>query len=335
MHVAELTAFGLDNLHIKDRPVPQPGPGQAVVRLRAAALNYRDLLIAQGFYKPDLPLPLVPLSDGAGDVVAVAPDVTGLRVGERVSPAFFQSWAAGPPSLPGITTSTGCEAPGTLAEYGVFPAAALVKLPDGIDYADAACLPCAGVTAWRALALAGGVGPGDTVLVLGTGGVALLALQFARALGARVIVTSSSDAKLERARALGADATINYRATPEWGKAAFGMAGLGVKLVVETAGAGTLAQSIAALGWDGHVSVLGSLAGFSTELNLLGLVGKNAHLHGLTVGSAADHAAVLAFVVRHGLRPVIDRRVPLAGAAAALRELGAGQHMGKVVVELG
>lgn len=334
MKAATLARFGIDQLAITDQPRPVPGPGQVLVRLRAASLNYRDLMICQGYYKPDLPLPLVPLSDGAGEVAELGPGVSGLGVGERVSPSFWQSWPDGPPTLAAIATSTGCEAPGVLAEYGLFPAAALVPLPDELDYADAACLPCAGVTAWRALQLAGGVGPGDTVLVLGTGGVAILALQFAKALGARVIVTSSSDAKLARATALGADATINYRTTPEWGKAAFGIAGLGVKLVVETAGAATLAQSVAALGWNGHISYLGSLAGFSTELNLLGLVGKNAHLHGLTVGSRADHATLLAFVARHRIRPVIDHRVPLASAPAALAALGSGQHLGKVVVEI-
>jgi NADPH:quinone reductase-like Zn-dependent oxidoreductase len=334
MKAVSLARFGLEHLAVAEVPAPTPGPGQVLVRLRAASLNYRDLMIVQGFYKPDLKLPLVPLSDGAGEVAALGAGVTGLQVGDHVSPAFWQSWSDGPPTLAGIAVSTGCEAPGTLAGFGVFPASALLKLPAGMDFADAACLPCAGVTAWRAIQLAGGVGPGDTVLVLGTGGVAILALQLAKALGARVIVTSSSDAKLERARSLGADATINYRTTPEWGQTAFGMAGLGVKLVVETAGAATLAQSVAALGWNGHISYLGSLAGFSTELNLLGLVGKNAHLHGLTVGSRADHADLLAFVVRHGIRPVIDSRVSLAAAPAALAALGGGQHFGKVVVDL-
>lgn len=334
MKIIELKAFGVANLTIAERDVPKPGAGEVLVRLKAASLNYRDLLIVQGFYKPDLPLPLIPLSDGAGEVAALGEGVTGLRVGQRVATVFFQSWLEGPPSLPGISQSTGCEAPGALAEYGVFPATALVPVPDTMDFAVAATLPCAGVTAWRALQLAGGVGPGDTVLVLGTGGVALFVLQIAKALGASVIITSSSDAKLARARALGADHTINYKATPEWGKAAFGMAGLGVKVVVETAGAGTLTQSIGALGWNGHVSLLGSLSGFSTELNVLGLVGKNAHLHGLTVGSRADQVALTQFVAGRALAPVIDRRVPMAEAGAALGSLAAGQHFGKIVVDI-
>jgi NADPH:quinone reductase-like Zn-dependent oxidoreductase len=332
MKIVELSRFGVANLAVQERTVPTPGPGEVLVRLHAAALNYRDLLIVQGFYKPDLPLPIVPLSDGAGEVAAVGEGVTDLQVGQRVASVFFQSWLEGPPSLPGIMRSTGCEAPGMLAEYTVLPATACVPLPDGMDYAAAATLPCAGVTAWRALQLAGGVGPGDVVLVLGTGGVSLFALQIAKALGASVIVTSSSDEKLARAKALGADHTINYKATPEWGQAAFGLAGMGVKVVVETAGAGTLAQSIGALGWNGHISLLGSLAGFTTELNLLGLVGKNAHLHGLTVGSRADQVAVTAFMARHGIQPVIDRQVSLDSVGEALASLAEGKHFGKVVV---
>ncbi|MBL8224819.1 MAG: NAD(P)-dependent alcohol dehydrogenase [Chromatiales bacterium] len=334
MKIVELPRFGIANLTVQERDVPKPGPGEVLVCLKAASLNYRDLLIVQGFYKPDLPLPLIPLSDGAGEVAALGEGVTGLKVGQRVATVFFQSWQEGPPSLPGITRSTGCEAPGALTQYGIFPATALVPVPDTMDFAAAATLPCAGVTAWRALQLAGGVGPGDTVLVLGTGGVALFALQIAKAFGASVIATSSSDEKLARAKALGADHTINYKATPEWGKAAFGMAGLGVKLVVETAGAGTLAQSIGALGWNGHISLLGSLSGFSTELNVLGLVGKNAHLHGLTVGSRADQVALTQFVAGRGLKPVIDRRVPMVEVGAALGSLAEGKHFGKVVIDI-
>jgi NADPH:quinone reductase-like Zn-dependent oxidoreductase len=334
MKIVELPRFGIASLTVQERDVPQPGPSEVLVCLKAASLNYRDLLIVQGFYKPDLPLPLIPLSDGAGEVAALGEGVTGFSVGQRVATVFFQSWQEGPPSLPGISRSTGCEAPGALTQYGIFPATALVPVPDSMDFAAAATLPCAGVTAWRALQLAGGVGPGDTVLVLGTGGVALFALQIAKALGASVIVTSSSDEKLARAKALGATHTINYKATPEWGKAAFDAAGLGVKLVVETAGAGTLAQSIGALGWNGHISLLGSLSGFSTELNVLGLVGKNAHLHGLTVGSRADQVALTQFVAGRGLKPVIDRRVPMAEAGAALASLAEGKHFGKVVIDI-
>jgi NADPH:quinone reductase-like Zn-dependent oxidoreductase len=333
MQSIELGQFGVDHLKLVERPQPKAGPGQVVVRMRAAAVNYRDFLIAQGYYKQDLPLPLTPLSDGAGEVTEVGPGVTSVAVGDRVSSVFFQNWDSGPANLQKIAVSTGCEAPGVLAQFAVLPELAVVPVPAGLSFAEAAALPCAGVTAWNALSI-GKCKPGDTVLVLGTGGVALCALQFARAMGARVILTSGSDEKLKQAAGLGADQVINYKRDPEWGKTAFGMAGLGVNIVVETGGAGTLAQSIGALGWDGHIAYLGSLTGFSAELNLLGLVGKNAHLHGLTVGSRQQHREMLAFVAERGIRPVLDDRRTLGQGGAAIQAIAAGQHFGKIVVTI-
>ena len=333
MQSIELGQFGVDNLKLVDRPQPKAGPGQVVVRMRAAAVNYRDFLIAQGYYKQDLPLPLTPLSDGAGEVAEVGTGVTSVAQGDRVSSVFFQNWDSGPASLQKISVSTGCEAPGVLAQFAVLPEQAIVPIPAGLSFSEAAALPCAGVTAWRALQL-GGCKAGDTVLVLGTGGVALCALQFAKAMGARVIVTSGSDDKLKQAASLGADHGINYKTVPEWGKAAFGAAGFGVNLVVETGGAGTLSQSIGALGWDGHVACIGSLTGFSADLNLLGLVGKNAHLHGVTVGSRQQHREMLDFVARHRIKPVIDDKLALGEGGTAIQAIAAGRHFGKIVVRI-
>ncbi|MEO7386689.1 MAG: NAD(P)-dependent alcohol dehydrogenase [Gammaproteobacteria bacterium] len=333
MQRIELDKFGVENLKRVDGPQPKAGPGQVLVRMRAAAVNYRDFLIAQGYYKQDLPLPLIPLSDGAGEVVEVGAGVVSVASGDRVSSVFFQNWDSGPATLPRISVSTGCEAPGVLAELAVLPEQAIVPIPAQMTFSEAAALPCAGVTAWRALSL-GNCKAGDTVLVLGTGGVALCALQFAKAMGARVIVTSSSDEKLERASILGADHAINYQKDPEWGKTAFGLAGFGVNLIVESGGAGTLSQSIAALGWDGHIAYIGSLTGFSAELNLLGIVGKNAHLHGLTVGSRQDHRDMLAFVSKHGIKPVLDDRRSLKDGADAIQSIATGKHFGKIVVTI-
>jgi NADPH:quinone reductase-like Zn-dependent oxidoreductase len=329
----QLDHFGVDHLRLIERPLPEPGPRQVLVRMRAASVNFRDCLIVQGQYRRDLPLPLTPLSDGAGEVEAVGAGVTTLAPGDRVSSVFFQQWADGPASADKIAISTGCEAPGVLAEYAVLPQEAVLPVPAALSFAEAAALPCAGVTAWHALAL-GRCGPGRTVLVLGTGGVAVCALQFALAMGARVIVTSGSDDKLARAAALGADAGINYRRDPEWGRTAFAIAGRGVDLVVETAGAGTLGQSLAALGWDGHIACLGTLTGLSTELSLLPILRKSGHLHGITVGSRAHHQELLDFVASRGIRPVVEERSGLRGGPAAIRDIVGGGHFGKVVVRI-
>ena len=335
MRCVELSQLGIENLTISEREQPSAGPGEVVVQVRAAAVNYRDFMIAMGFYNPELALPLIPLSDGAGDVIEVGDGVNNVKPGDRVTSLFWQSWADGAPTPESISTSTGCDASGMLTEFAVLPEASVTGFPDNLSYEEAATLPCAGVTAWRAVKTLGGVGPGDSVLLLGTGGVSLFGLQFAKALGAKVIITSSSDEKLKRARELGADYGINYEKNPEWGKEAFEQAGLGVKVVVETGGAGTLQQSIAALGWDGHIAYLGGLAGMSAELNLLGLVAKNAHLHGLTVGSRTEHEKMVGFVDEHGIKPVIGERFDFHDGPQAIAVIAAGQHFGKIVINIG
>ncbi len=334
MRKAELAEFGLEHLHIVSDEQPSPAAGQVLVRVQAASLNYRDFLIAQGFYNPDLNLPLVPLSDGAGKVVAVGEGVTSVSAGDRVSSVFWQGWPDGPAALSKIGASTGCEAPGMASEFALLPESAVLKLPDSISIDTAASIPCAAVTAWTSLTNVGNTGPGDTVLLLGTGGVSLFALQIAKALGAQVIITSSSDEKLERAKALGADHGINYKTTPDWGKQAFGLAGLGVNTVVETGGAGTLTQSIEALGWDGSIAYLGVLAGMSAELNLMGLVAKGAQLQGVMVGSRADHVKLLEFIAEHRIEAVIDSRHPLEQLGSALGAMPGGQHFGKILIDL-
>lgn len=332
MKIAELTAFDTP-LAIADHDRPEPGAGEVLVQFAAASLNYRDYMIMKGWYNPNIALPLVPLSDGAGEVVAVGDGVSRLAVGDRVASLFFPDWHDGPPSFVNRGRSAGCEAPGVLREFGVYGEAELVKVPAHLSHAEAACFPCAGVTAWRAISTLGNTQAGDTVLVLGTGGVALLGLQFAKALGAKVALVSSSDEKIERAKALGADFTANYKTDENWGTTLFEATG-GVSTVVETGGAGSLAQSLAALGPNGHVALIGAFSGFEAPLNLMSIVGKAAHVHGITVGSREDFESMLALVEQHQIKPVIDHTVPFDGASDALNAMPAGKHMGKIVIEM-
>ena len=327
-----LNEFGPDGLVIEEQDVPRPRAGEVLVQVRAASVNYRDFMISQGFYNPGMALPVVPLSDGAGEVIEVGDDVTDVQTGDRVTSLFWQDWPEGA-VRPGVrTTTTGCEAAGMLTEYAVLPASAVYPCPDNLDFAQSATLPCAALTAWSCLHT-GEIGPGKTVLTLGTGGVSLFALAFAKAMGARVVITSSSDEKLERARSLGADETINYKQIEEWGAEVFQRTG-GADCIIETGGAGTLGQSINALGLDGHIGLIGALAGVNADLNLLGLVGKNGHIDGITVGSRAAHADMVKHIETHGLEPVIDRRYALDQSADAIHGIASGSHFGKLVVEM-
>jgi NADPH:quinone reductase-like Zn-dependent oxidoreductase len=328
-----LREFGTDGLVIEEGDVPRPGPGEVLVQVRAASVNYRDFMICQGYYNPQLELPLVPLSDGAGEVIEVGPDVSDVQTGDRVTSLFWQNWISGTPA-PGIRTiSTGCEAPGMLAEYAVLPAGAVAPMPAGFDYAESATLPCAALTAWSCLHAGGQPAPGDTVLLLGTGGVSLFGLAFAKSFGAEVVITSSSDTKLERARALGADHAINYSETPEWGQKVVELTG-GADCVVETGGAGTLPQSMSALALGGSIALVGALAGVSAELNLLGLVGKNGHLHGITVGHRQAHKEMCRHIEANEIRPVIDKRYAIDQSGEAIPGIAAGAHFGKLVIEM-
>src|SRR5271165_4262538 len=279
MRCIEIQKFGLDGLGMAERADPTPGHGEVLVRVGASSINFRDLMMLRGMYNPKQKLPLIPNSDGAGTVAAVGPGVTRFREGDRVAGIFSQGWLAGPPAREKMTATLGSPLDGMLTELRALNQDGLVHTPKHLSDQEAACLPCAGVTAWSALIEHGCLKPGDTVLLQGTGGVSIFALQFAKLAGARVIVTSSSDEKLERAKALGADATINYRQTPDWAAAARELTGgRGVDHVVEVGGAGTFQQSITACALGGAIAVIGVLSGFVKDLNVAAMFGGNLHI---------------------------------------------------------
>ncbi|WP_333842458.1 zinc-dependent alcohol dehydrogenase family protein [Pelomicrobium sp.] len=320
---------------ITEQPKPVPGPGQVLVRVRACSLNYRDLIVARGRFG-DKTQGRVPLSDGAGEVEAVGGGVTRFKPGDRVAACFFQDWIDGPFEMRYHGSALGGEAPGMLAEYVALPEQGWIKFPEHLSFQEAACLPCAAVTAWQALVVRGALAAGETVLALGTGGVSIFALQFAVALGARVIVTSSSDAKLERARGLGAWEGVNYQRTPDWDKEVWRLTDKrGVDHVVEVGGPGTLEKSLASLAAGGHVALIGVLTGFGAPTgSLFPLVTKNARMNGIYVGSRAHFEAMNQFIAERRLRPVIDRVFPFEQAAEAYRYQQSGGHFGKIVVEI-
>lgn len=330
-------AFGLDHLALAERPDPRPGDlrmGQVLLRMRAASLNYRDLLTVQGKYNPKQKLPLIPCSDGVGEVVEVGQGVTRVRPGDRVCPIFAQQWLAGEPTREKARSTLGGPLDGTLTELMVLDQEGLVKVPAHLTDEEAASLPCAAVTAWNAL-LAGGVKAGDTVLVQGTGGVSLFALQLAKALGARVIATSSSDQKLARVREMGAAETINYRETPEWGARAKELTGgLGVDLVVEVGGAGTLDQSLRAVRFGGAISLIGNLAGIDAQVRLTLIFMQHLRLLGIFVGHRESFEAMNRAIAVHDLRPVVDRVFPLEETRAAFERMAGGGHFGKICVRV-
>ncbi len=307
---------------------PVPGPGEVLVRPRAWALNYRDLMIFRGEYGAQKLSPLVPLSDAACEVVSTGPGATGFEPGDRVMPCFLQRWTQGPIRPEHYGSDLGFGVQGVLAELRAFPAQALAPIPAQLSYEEAATLPCAGVTAFNALR---GLQPGQTVLTLGTGGVSLFALQLAKAMGAKVIITSSSDEKLARAKSLGADQGINYRTTPEWDKEVLRLTNGGVNLVVENGGAKTFQQSLNALAIGGTMALLGRLTGITQGVNVQPLVYKAATLRGIYVGSRDDLAELAEFMTQHKLKPVIDQRVSFNDAPKAFEAIAAGPF-GKAVV---
>src|SRR5262245_59043832 len=286
MRAIELqNGFGIDNLAMAERPEPKPGAGQVVLKMRACSLNYRDLLVVKGAYNPKLRLPLVPLSDGVGTVAAVGEGVSRVKVGDRVAGIFMQKWLAGEVDEDKAKSSLGGGGTGMLAESVVLHEDGVVPVPDHLTDEEAATLPCAAVTAWHALVTEGGIKAGDTVLTQGTGGVSLFALQFARLLGARVLATSSSDAKLERVQKMGASDGINYKTTPDWDKRVRELTGeVGVDHVVEVGGAGTLGKSLRAVRLGGRISLIGVLTG-GGEVNPLPILMKNVRVQGIYVGS--------------------------------------------------
>lgn len=333
MKAYELRQFGLDHLAPVDRPEPRPGAREVVVRFRAASLNYRDWMFANGVYNPKAKLPAIPLSDGAGDVVEVGPEVTRWAVGDRVCPIFTQGWIEGPPSAEkNKTTLGGGDHDGVLRELGAFHEDGLVRIPPHLSYDEAATLPCAGVTVWHALVTFGKVKSGDTVLTLGTGGVSVFAIQFAKMHGARVIATSSHDEKLARVRLLGADETINYKATPDWEREVLRLTGgAGVDHVVEVGGAGTLGKSVASARVGGKVAVIGVLAA-EGAFNPISLLMKSLAVQGIFVGSREMFEQMNRGIEANKVKPVIDRTFAFDEARQAIEYLASGAHFGKIVI---
>jgi NADPH:quinone reductase-like Zn-dependent oxidoreductase len=325
--------FGIENLAFVELPDPVPGPGQVLVRVRAASLNYRDLLIARGNYNPKLKLPHVLGSDASGEVISLGAGVRSLAVGDRVIGCFMQHWIDGPISDAAARSTLGSDRDGVFSELVVLEEKGVVSIPGDLSFTEAATLPCAGVTAWHALA-AGECGPGKTVLIQGTGGVSIFALQFARALGARVLVTSSSDEKLDRALKLGASAGLSYKSTADWDKWAREKTdGTGVDIVVEVGGAGTLERSARAVRHGGYIALIGVLAG-GASFNPIILLMKAIRLQGIFVGSKAMFIDMNRLILGERITPSIDRVFPFADGIAAFRHLESAAHFGKVVIEM-
>jgi NADPH:quinone reductase-like Zn-dependent oxidoreductase len=323
----------IDSLDLVDLPDAQaPGSGEIVVRLRASSLNYHDYLVVNGTIPVDDRR--IPMSDGAGDVIAVGRDVSAFSIGDAVVSVFHPRWPAGRLPTANFRQVPGDGIDGYAREVVVAPAQWFTRAPRDFTAVEAATLTCAGVTAWRALATDGPTLAGQTVLVQGSGGVSVFALQFAKMMGATVIATSSTDAKLDRLTALGADHIINYKTTADWGAAAFKLTG-GVDHVVEIGGPGTLPQSIEAIGIGGHIALIGVLTGVSGEIPTAKLMGKQGRIQGVSVGSHRDQIDMIAAIEANGLRPVIDRSFALEDLAAAFRHQESGQHFGKICVEIG
>ncbi len=324
---------GIDSLQLVDRPIPKPKAKEVLVRVRATSLNYRDLVTVKGgAVTRGIRLPLVPLSDGAGEVVEVGNEVTRFKPGDRVAASFFQSWLTGPIEPAFFRSALGGAVDGMLAEYTALGEEGLVRIPDYMSFEEAATLPCAAVTSWNALVTAGHLTGGDSVLVMGTGGVSIFALQFARMHGARVIATSSSDAKLGRLRELGASEVINYKTTPDWEIKVLEMTDNGgVDHVVEVGGAGTLAKSIRAAKLGGRISLIGLLAG-GGQIDPMPILLKGITLQGIYVGSRTMFEQMNRAMEINRVHPVIDRVFPFSEAREAYRYLESGAHFGKICI---
>ncbi|WNG45166.1 NAD(P)-dependent alcohol dehydrogenase [Archangium minus] len=327
---------GIDAWVKVERPEPKPGPGQALVRIRAVSLNYRDLLLAEGRYLGPPSRPIIPVSDGAGEVVAVGAGVTRVKPGDRVAPTFFQTWTSGEPTADLRNKALGAgNTDGVLAEYVVLDAEGLVHLPEHFSFEDGATLPCAAVTAWNALVPQGRLQAGQTVLAQGTGGVSIFALQLARLLGARVIITSSQDEKLERARALGAEGTVNYKKNPDWEEKVLELTGgKGVDHVIEVGGEQTLPKSIRASRSGGHIALIGLLSGSFGKPDPSEAEPKKLQIENIFVGSRVMFEDMNRLILQHRMKPVIDRTFPFEEAREALRYLKEGAHFGKVVIKV-
>jgi NADPH:quinone reductase-like Zn-dependent oxidoreductase len=326
-------AFGLENLRFVERDVPALGAGQLLLRIKAVSLNYRDLLMVTGNYNPTQPLPLVPCSDAAGEVVDVGEGVSSVTVGDRVMPVFSQSWLAGEPTRERLRATLGGPLDGTLREYMVVPEYGVVAVPDHLSDLEAATLPCAALTAWTALAVEGQIKPGATVLVQGSGGVSVFALQFAKLFGARVFVISSNDRKLERLRELGADGALNYRKQPNWGPVVKRWSGgEGVDYVVEVGGARTLQQSLLAVRMGGQIGLIGVLSGRTAPLDIAQILMRYVRVQGILVGHRDSFIEMTRAIAAAEMHPLLDRSFPFTEAPQAMRYLEQGGHLGKVTI---
>lgn len=338
MQVVELhEGFGINKLHLVEHPRPDPEQGQVLVKIEAVALNYVDLLLIRGQINSNLQFPYVPVCDGAGVVERIGEGVTEFQPGDQVTTLFIPNWVSGKPvpSTIDFSTRPGLgNVPGQLSQYKVFQVNQLIKSPANLSAIEAATLPIAGLTAWNALRY-GNLQAGQTVLLHGTGGVSIFALQFAKIHGAQVIITSSSDVKLERARQLGADLTINYKTMPEWEASVHEFTeGEGADLIIETVGGENLKKSIDALRMGGHISIMGLLNGYSSEIDTLAFLIKQATIKGMEVGSTRDFEEMSRAIVTHNIYPIVDRKFTFDQTQAAFEYLDQGLHFGKVIITL-
>jgi NADPH:quinone reductase-like Zn-dependent oxidoreductase len=330
----EIQEFGIDNLALVECDVPQHGDDEILVKLHAASLNFRDVMVVSGTYNPRMKLPAIPFSDGAGEVVAVGKNITKWKVGMRVCSTVIPAWIDSGPTAETAKSAIGAgKFDGVLREYAAFNESAVVAMPEHLSYEEGSTLPCAAVTAWHALVESGKITSGDTVLTLGTGGVSIFAIQFAKLFGAKVIATSSSDEKLAKVKTLGADVGVNYKTHEDWDKVVLDLTdGKGVDHVVEVGGVGTLAKSVKAVRVGGHIALIGALNS-SGEFNPIPVFMKGIKMQGIFVGSRAMFEAMNEKIVESKLRPVIDRTFEFDEARAALEYMKTGAHFGKIVVK--
>jgi len=326
--------WGLDALQVVERPDPKPGPGQVLVRMKAESLNYRDFLMVNGMYgRGSAADAITPFSDGCGVVEAVGEGVTRVAPGDRVATMFFQGWISGPPTVEKLVTSLGHPIPGAGRELAVFSQEGLSKVPEFLTDEQVSTLPCAGLTAWRALFEDASLQPGDTVVLQGTGGVSIFGLQFAHAAGYRTVITSSSDEKLARAAGMGATKGVNYKTQPEWSKAVReATGGRGADFIMEVGGGGTIEQSIAAIKIGGHIAIIGVVGGFGGGVNPAVLIGNSARMQGLSVGSRDMFEAMCRAIDLHRIGPVVDKVYPWTEARTAFAAMQGGEHFGKIVL---
>ena len=335
MKAVEIPQFGIENLRITEKADPKPGPGQVLVEVKACSLNYRDYLVVKGSYNPKLLLPFIPFSDCAGVIVETGDGVSQFRNGDRVCGIFMQSWLTGPYEEAYAKSALGGMLPGMGAGRVVLAAEGVVKIPAHLSFEEAATLPCAAVTAWNALVAQGRLKSGDTILLQGTGGVSIFAMQIAKMHGARVLITSSSDEKLERARSLGASGLINYKSTPDWDKKAKELnGGRGVDHVLEVGGIGTFEKSLNAVRGGGRISYIGTLAGIQGEIKAAWIFHKHLTVQGIYVGSRSMFQDLNRALELHEVKPVVDRVFFIEDLAEALRTMERGSHFGKIVVRM-